>query len=65
MGKTTEKLITFYPINNEDIFDVKFVEGAICFGNRNLDATNIWIEISEEDWDEIVEFVKQQKGENG
>ena len=65
MGKTTEKLITFYLINNEDIFDVKFVEGAICLGNRNLDATNIWIEISEEDWDEIVEFIKQQKGENG
>lgn len=65
MAKTTEKLITFYPINNEDIFDVKFVEGAICLGNRNLDATNIWIEISEEDWDEIVEFIKQQKGENG
>lgn len=65
MGKTTEKLITFYPVNDKEIFDVKFIDGTICIGNRNIDATNVWIEIQEEDWDEIVEFVKQQKGENG
>ena len=62
---TARKSITFQPENYYDkTFEVQVISNVVCLSNRENDLKNILIEIGMDDWNEIVNFVNQNKEQN-